>query len=281
VQIAAGRHYPQFVFIKPITIFGSKMVAENWLGNFFEMGQSRDFQSKSSDFDILMTPIKTVAKKEKIVESSGILTSKDVKLLLATRDLVEEYRVRLEEHLRANTFTTTKANSLSFSTNTIYWYVFSVLSTAKVPLHVNTIISRMETKGWVSKSKHHKYSQIRQILTDNFSVYKKVAPATFVIRPGFKRKSQIEVTKKIETFSLSTEEASTTDLVVSMIAKYGSMYPGSIWLLTKRMGLNYTYNSIYKSLQNENVFMRDGYCYQIKPNAQSAITDENPDQIQI
>jgi hypothetical protein len=137
----------------------------------------------------------------------------------------------------------------------------------------------MEIKGWISKSKHHKYNQIRQILTDNFYLYKKVAPATFVIRSGFKK---IEKNERPKRKVLVKTNASLQDLLATTILKYGGswgMYAGSVWMALNRMGLKYSFNSISKALKDESRFICDGFWYQVKPNDQSKNSSQSKGQI--
>jgi hypothetical protein len=236
---------------------------ENWIGAFWDMEQSA-LQEENKPI-ILDTELVSVIKPKKRIDNCGPLSSKEVKFLLEVREITENYREQLAEHLRANTFIATKAYSLPLSERTTDWYIFQVLSVAKIPLHISALIQRMETRGWVSKSKHHKYNQIRQVLTDNFYLYQKVAPATFVIRSGFKKAEKVENPKRKAS---RHTDATIQDLIAATILKHGGnwgMYAGSVWMALNRMGLKYRFNTISNALKDDTRFVCDGFWYQVKP----------------
>jgi hypothetical protein len=247
------------------------MVAEssNWLESYSSMEQNMDTETQE-EFPAATIEVKPELPSASIVHKLG---RRDVRLLLTVRDIIKEYKRQQEEKARALDIKIVNPESVGIDDNSTESYIIRALSTTDDGLHINTIIEAIESMGWISDSKYHKYSHVRKTIAENYFMFQKIAKATFKLREGFRKrvpaKNPEDRRKPIENVGkLTTLEDIIETVIRKRQGKFG-MYPAGVWYILKRMGYKFSYTTVHAAMQNDR-FNRDGFWYTINANNKNA-----------
>jgi hypothetical protein len=197
-------------------------------------------------------------------ERPRLLSKKDARILLSIRELIASHMQREEQVRRGRTITVVDSNKFRIGANSIENYIARALQNSETGMHLNDIITGIEALGWRTTSVHHKYAEVYRAIRQHYYMFEKMGKAKFRLRAAF---SQRPMDRTPISISVDTNKGKLTtlkDIAVSVVEKFYAppgIYPSLVWAIMRRMGYDCSYSAVYKAMQDESKFVKEGFFY--------------------
>lgn len=195
---------------------------------------------------------------------SGVQRS-DMNVLLVVRQVLRQQKEKNERDRNANDIRQVDKAAYEIKPNTIESYIMQTLSTTEESMHINSIISHIETLGWKSSSLYHKYAQVSKALRVNSYMFARVSKGRFELRDAFKLgKVNESKSKRINRESISTI-TKLKDVVADTVSRYQGevgIYPARVHYIMKMSGFPCSYSYVHGVMQSEK-FTKSGCLYKL------------------
>lgn len=208
-------------------------------------------------------------KKNTTKKALSLLKRKDVKALLIVRNLLQRQAVNREIERRATTIVKTDSNKHALHDDSTAKYIYAILATATNPMHINSIIEHIESIGWISGSKYHKYNSVYKALANNSYMFHRVGRGTFKLREAFNpnRLTDQKPITSIKPEPLPIDKiTSLKDIVVEIVKENQEEHgisPSRVHHIMTCMGYDCTYSGVRLAMQYAPI-VRDGFSYSVK-----------------
>lgn len=239
-----------------------KSLAERWKEHYSSM--EAGYYSSTQDDEEPEEQELIEVQIEKPVKSRE---NKDAKIKRLLHDFIQHCRDGAETKRRAKAITKIDSAPYLIKQNSLEHYIRQTLLPTNTAKHITEIIDQIETLGWKTTSKYHKYAAVNKALRQNSYMFLNVGSGMFKLRNSFSGikiappEQQLRQQKPQEQSKITTIE----DVVVSMAGKYqdeNGIYPSRVHYVMKRMGYRCAYSSVYRAMQSEK-FVRNGYWYRL------------------
>src|ERR1700722_3442634 len=197
-------------------------------------------------------------------EDKRLLTKKDARILLEVRDMISFHLNREERLRRSNAITVIDPDQFQISPTSIESYIAKVLRGNDDGLHLSEIIERLEQIGWKTTSVHHKYAKVNSAIRRHYYMFDKVGKAKFRLRAAFEPRPIERTTAAHQSDPNKDKLITIKDIVVGVVQKFYAppgLYPSVVYAILQRMGYNCSYSAVYKAMQDESKFVREGFVY--------------------
>lgn len=193
-----------------------------------------------------------------------LLSKKDARILLSVREMIVSHMQREEQARRSSVITVINPDQFRIAPNSIESLIAQALRGNDAGLHINDIIPRLEALGWRTTSVHHKYTEVYRAIRRHYYMFEKLGRAKFRLREAFAQRPA-EPRSPRQSNPTSKKLTTIKDIAIGVVQKFGdaASSPSIVWAIMLRMGYDCSYSSVYKAMQDEKVFKRDGFFYSL------------------
>lgn len=238
--------------------------SQGWMEHYSSMERQSPKEKKERVLGPCIIPLskKESSKKEEPKPVHISMKRRDMKILLAVREHLRSRVREAEQKKRALDIKEVDQAAHVLNPSSIEARIVKALSATGEPTHINNIIDHMETHGWVSSSKYHKYAQVYRAIRDNYYMIMKVGKATFRLRNGFTGQKPDRPAPQIKE---EKEQKLTTllDVIIDVASTYRGdhgIYPARVHLIMNTIGYNCAYSTVHRAMQGD-MFERNGFWY--------------------